>query len=122
MTPVFVHDVSANDTGSIDFTQEFRVTLTYLMLCLLSVGLVCFWGFHTYLLMLNYTTIEFLEKRGCSPAPDHINRYDVGVWGNVTSVLGESVFEWLLPTRCSVDGDGLSFKLNPEWYPGAKMR
>jgi hypothetical protein len=43
MTPVFVHDVSANDTGSIDFTQEFRVTLTYLMLCLLSVGLVCFW-------------------------------------------------------------------------------
>jgi hypothetical protein len=33
-------------------------------------------GFHTYLLMLNYTTIEFLEKRGCSPAPDHINRYN----------------------------------------------
>jgi len=117
MTPVFVHDVSAMDAVEIDFTKEFRVTLTYLVLCLLSVGLICFWSFHTYLLAFNYTTIEFLEKRGCSPPPDHINRYDVGIWGNIAGVLGSNMLFWLFPCRCSCEGDGLSYKLNPEWYP-----
>jgi hypothetical protein len=103
--------------AEIDFTKEFRVTLTYLVLCLLTVGLVCFWAFHTYLLAFNYTTIEFLEKRGCNPPPDHINRYDIGVWGNITSVLGSNVFVWILPFRLLCEGDGLSFKLNDQWYP-----
>ena len=98
------------------------MTLTYLVLCLLSVGLVCFLCFHTYLLACNYTTIEFLEKRGCNPPPEHVNRYDVGVWGNLTSVLGNNPLVWLLPIRWTCEGDGLSFKLNPEWYPSAKVR
>jgi len=117
MTPVFVHDVSSMEVVEIDFTKEFRVTLTYLVLCLLSVGLICFWSFHTYLLAFNYTTIEFLEKRGCSPPPDHINRYDIGLWGNLSSVLGTNIIVWILPFRFLCEGDGLSFKLNPEWYP-----
>ena len=97
----------------IDFTKEFRVTLTYLVLCLLSVGLVCFWGFHTYLLALNYTTIEFLEKRGCNPPLDHVNKFDVGVRRNVVAVMGYNPLLWWLPVRWSVRGDGLSFPLNP---------
>lgn len=90
---------------------EFRVTLTYLVLCLLCLGLVCFFSFHTYLLMFNYTTIEFLEKRGCNPPKDHINRYNLGVWGNVTAVLGSNMLVWLLPVRWTCEGDGLSFKV-----------
>merc|ERR1712070_848865 len=122
MTPVFVQDVSSMEEGMIDFTREFRVTLTYLVLCLLSVGLVCFFSFHTYLLASNYTTIEFLEKRGCNPPKDHINRYDIGVCGNVTSVLGNNPLAWFLPIRWTCEGDGLSYKLNPEWYPSSKVR
>ena len=80
------------------------------MLCLLSVGLICFWGFHTYLLTFNYTTIEFLEKRGCNPPLDHVNRYDIGLWGNITSVLGANIVVWFFPFRCLCDGDGLAFK------------
>jgi len=117
MTPAFVHDITAPEGSDVDFAKEFRVTLTYLVLCLLAIGLICFWGFHTYLLINNYTTIEFLEKRGCNPPADHINRYDVGVWGNVTSVLGANPLVWLLPCRCTCEGVGLSYKLNPEWYP-----
>ena len=118
MTPVFVHDVSSMESVEIDFSKEFRVTLTYLVLCLLSVGLVCFWGFHTYLLSLNYTTIEFLEKRGCNPPPGHVNRYDLGsVYANVAAVLGTSPLLWLLPVRWCNEGDGLTFELNPEWVP-----
>jgi hypothetical protein len=35
----------------------------------------------------------------------------------MASVLGANVFVWLLPFRILCDGDGLSYKLNPEWYP-----
>jgi len=96
--------------------------LTYLMLCLLAAGLTAFFGFHSYLVCANYTTIEFLEKRGCSPPPDHINRYDTGVWNNVTSVMGNALVVWLLPTRWLCDGDGLAFKLNPAWFPTSKVK
>ena len=110
MTPIFVHDVSSMDVVEIDFTKEFRVTLTYLVLCLLATGLVCFFIFHTYLLCCNYTTIEFLEKRGCNPPPDHINRYDLGLWGNLSAVLGTNILVWIIPARCCAEGDGLAFK------------
>ena len=92
MTPVFVRDVTSMQEADADFTHEFRVTLTYLVLCLLAIGLLGFWGFHTYLLLGNFTTIEFLEKRGCNPPPDHPpNRYDLGAYGNVCSVLGDCI-------------------------------
>ena len=84
---------------------------------MLSVGLVCFWSFHTYLLAFNYTTIEFLEKRSCNPPPDHVNRYDLGLYKNVGSVLGTIPLFWFLPTRLSCEGDGLSYELNPSWVP-----
>merc|ERR1711998_731324 len=118
MTPTFVHDVSSMDDVTIDFSQEFRVTLTYLVLCLLCVGLVCFWGFHTYLLAYNYTTIEFLEKRGCTPPPNHKNPYDLGTYRNIAAVLGTNPVVWLLPVRWTCEGDGLVFNpYNENWYP-----
>ena len=92
------------------------------MLCLLSAGLSAFFLFHAYLVLFNYTTIEFLEKRSCNPPPDHINRYDLGMYKNVCSVLGTNPLFWLLPTRCTCEGDGLSYELNRAWYPSAKGR
>merc|ERR1719399_2717422 len=104
MTPVFVTIVSNMDTINLDLKDsEFHVSLTYLMLCLLAAGLSAFGCFHAYLVAFNYTTIEFLEKRGCNPPPDHVNRYDLGIWGNVTSVLGNNIIVWLLPFRCLCD-------------------
>ena len=93
--------------------SELHYIVIGIILCLLSVGLVCFLAFHTYLLALNYTTIEFLEKRGCQPPPDHVNRYHLGAWGNVCSVFGSNPLTWWLPVRWTVEGDGLSFRLNP---------
>ena len=117
MTPIFLEDVASVDPSTIDFGKEFRVTLTFLVLCLLALALVCFGGFHTYLLCFNYSTIEFLEKRGCSPPADHVNRYDLGIYKNIASVLGTSPLVWLFPTRLACEGDGLSYELNPNWYP-----
>jgi palmitoyltransferase len=114
MTPVFVNIVSNMEQITLDLKdQEFHVSLTYLMLCLLSVGLSAFFIFHAYLVLFNYTTIEFLEKRGCQPPPDHVNRYHLGAWGNVCSVFGSNPLTWWLPVRWTVEGDGLSFRLNP---------
>lgn len=114
MTPVFVDIVSNMEQITLDLKdQEFHVSLTYLMLCLLSAGLSAFFMFHAYLVMFNYTTIEFLEKRGCSPPPDHVNRYDVGAIGNICSVFGNNPLTWWLPVRWTVEGDGLLFRLNP---------
>jgi len=114
MTPVFVNIVSNMEQITLDLKdQEFHVSLTYLMLCLLSVGLSAFFVFHAYLVLFNYTTIEFLEKRGCQPPPDHVNRYHLGPVGNVCSVFGSNPLTWWLPVRWTVEGDGLSFRLNP---------
>tara|TARA_B110001452_G_scaffold8088_2_gene7120 strand:+ start:2294 stop:3181 length:888 start_codon:yes stop_codon:yes gene_type:complete len=114
MTPVFVNIVSNMEQITLDLKdQEFHVSLTYLMLCLLSAGLTAFFFFHAYLVMFNYTTIEFLEKRGCSPPPNHVNRYSVGFFGNICSVFGNNLLTWWLPVRWTVEGDGLVFNLNP---------
>ena len=116
MTPVFVRNVSTMEEVNVDFREEFRVSLTYLMLCLLACGLTAFFGFHGYLVVANYTTIEFLEKRGCTPPPGHVNRYNLGAWRNVTGVLGNNPLVWLLPMRWTCAGDGLEFQLNPVWF------
>lgn len=98
--------------------EEFRVSLVYMTVCLLATALVPFFCFHAYLVTANYTTIEFLEKRGCNPPPGHVNRYDLGsVYANVAAVLGTSPLLWLLPVRWCNEGDGLTFELNPEWVP-----
>jgi len=121
MSPIFVYDITSMDDEAIDFTTEFRVTLTYLVLCLLSIGLVCFFCFHTYLLFGNYTTIEFLEKRGLNPDENYVNPYQLGYYANVTAVLGPNPLLWLFPVRWGCEGDGLFFKLNPDWTPTSKI-
>jgi palmitoyltransferase ZDHHC6 len=78
--------------------------------------------FHAYLVTTNYTTIEFLEKRGCNPPPDHINRYDIGLFRNLESVLGPNPLLWLFPVRWFNEGDGLAFELNPAWSSMTKSK
>ena len=123
ITPIFAVLVSTLEEVDLDFQGEFRVSLTYLMLCLLSMGLTAFFCFHAYLLASNYTTIEFLEKRGCSPPLGHVNRYDRGLCGNVCSVMGNNPLVWWLPVRWTCEGDGLSYHpLNPRWSPPHKIK
>jgi len=113
-------DAAERNLGQLASQEEFRVSFVFLGLCLLSAALVPFFGFHAYLVTTNYTTIEFLEKRGCNPPPDHINRYDLGLFRNLESVLGPNPLLWLLPVRWFNEGDGLAFELNPAWSSMAK--
>eukprot|EP00298_Acanthocystis_sp_HF-20_P000595 c10823_g1_i1.p1 GENE.c10823_g1_i1~~c10823_g1_i1.p1 ORF type:complete len:288 (+),score=76.15 c10823_g1_i1:47-910(+) len=79
----------------------------------LAFFLFTFVIFHTGLIINNFTTIEFFEKKMRSRYL-HENYYNVGVWKNLTRVLGNFPLFWFLPIRiCMVDqGKGTSFDVN----------
>lgn len=90
---------------------------------LLSVILVPFFLFHTWLLVRNMTTIEFVEKLrayreegGAEFSTE--SAYDLGVFENVRSVLGESPLFWLLPVGGLGKRRG-SRRSAGRWRPGA---
>jgi len=95
---------------------------------LLSSLLLPFFFFHCYLLCKNMTTIEF-HAMMCSEQTqplDHSDRastkatgadsgspYDLGVYGNLCSVLGTNPLMWFVPLG-GPSGDGLSFPLSSQ--------
>lgn len=115
-------DAADRDFSRLASQEEFRVSLVFLTLCLLGAALVPFFWFHAYLVTANYTTIEFLEKRGCNPPPDHVNRYHLGLYRNLESVLGRNPLFWFIPVRWFNDGDGLAYELNPAWVSMNKSK
>lgn len=111
--------------------QRFSVLDLLVVFCVLMAGLfalvlVCFGSFHTWLMINNYTTIEFCEKRKA----DHGKRtvqgeklrdvyrkspYDMGGYSNLKHFLGPYPLLWLIPTRCGYDHSAIAgcvFKVN----------
>lgn len=72
--------------------------LTLLLFSILGPFLL----FHSYLLAKNTTTIEFCDKETCQ------SPYDVGIYRNLCSVLGDNPLLWAIPV-CGPTGDGLTF-------------
>ncbi|KAH9703901.1 putative protein S-acyltransferase 15 [Citrus sinensis] len=82
-----------------------------LALCLILGTLL---GWHIYLIIHNMTTIEYHEgiraawlakKSGLS----YRHPFDVGVYKNISLVLGSNMLTWLCPTAISHLKDGTSF-------------
>lgn len=80
----------------------------------MTLGSLLCW--HIYLMANNMTTIEYYEgvrvqwlarKSGQS----YRHPFNLGVYRNVTSVLGPNVLKWLLPTAVSHLKDGISFRV-----------
>lgn len=78
------------------------------MAAVLSAVLTPFFIFHCWLLSRNMTTIEFCEQKGWEKGDRCASPYDLGMFGNFRSVLGESPWLWLLPVG-QPQGDGLSW-------------
>lgn len=68
-----------------------------------------FFSFHCWLLANNMTTIEFCESRN-RPAYGEAQptSYDLGIWRNLSSVLGSNPLLWFLPVG-GPSGDGVSY-------------
>jgi len=69
-----------------------------------------FFCFHSWLLSKNLTTIEYCEKRGSNE--NYESPYDVGILGNIRSVMGDAWYLWLVPVG-SPPGDGISWQMRP---------
>ena len=89
------------------------IVLNYLM-CLPVILIIFFLAlYHIWLVTGNTTTIESWEvdrvhkqiRRGIVPYTRY--PFDIGFWGNVTSVLGRNPLYWAVPAP--LPGDGLDF-------------
>lgn len=82
--------------------------------------LVPFFAFHFWLIARNTTTIEFCERMRSAGEDKNDSegggfpRYDLGVFGNFSAVLGSNPLLWLLPVGAP-PGDGIAFPLNPSY-------
>ena len=65
---------------------------------LLSGVLTPFFLFHCWLSSNNMTTIEFCEKKGTNGA-SYESPYNIGVYRNLCSILGENPLLWPFPVR-----------------------
>jgi palmitoyltransferase len=86
------------------------ICLTGTMVLATALSLLLAW--HLYLIYFNKTTIEYHEgvrARGLSKS--HTHPYDLGVCGNLHSILGANASCWLLPIECSVAGDGVEYEV-----------
>ncbi|KAJ4720744.1 S-acyltransferase [Melia azedarach] len=101
-----------------DFGERVPLKIFYVccgaMMVLLSLTLGTLLGWHVYLIIHNMTTIEYYEgiraawlarKSGQS----YRHPFDVGVYKNITLVLGPNMLTWLCPTAVSHLKDGTSF-------------
>ncbi|KAK9245340.1 DHHC palmitoyltransferase-domain-containing protein [Lipomyces tetrasporus] len=93
--------------------------------------LVPFVSMHTYYILQNITTIEYLsrhyrlqlvsiavdekrpELRGITETELGMRLWDRGPWQNWKSVMGNYVWEWVLPWN-TTNADGYSFQVNPK--------
>merc|ERR1712070_626038 len=69
-------------------TDTFMILFDCIVTGALSLALTAFVAFHFYLNVNNYTTLEFLEKRGCGPNKGHVNYFDKGCYRNIQITMG----------------------------------
>ncbi|XP_051130153.1 probable protein S-acyltransferase 16 [Andrographis paniculata] len=105
---------------TVDSQQDSEDSLRYihvisaLLLIPLSLALGFFVGWHIYLIVHNKTTIEYYEGVRAMLLAEkggHIysNPYDIGVYDNLTSILGPNLLCWLCPNSGHV-GSGTRFR------------
>ncbi|KAK9239976.1 DHHC palmitoyltransferase-domain-containing protein [Lipomyces kononenkoae] len=119
--------IYANERGHV--TAQFVVidALSGVFAALL-VPFVCM---HTFYILENITTIEYLgrhyrlslvsiavdekqpELRGITETEFGMKLWDCGPWQNWKSVMGNHIWEWVLPWN-TTEADGFSFQWNPK--------
>jgi palmitoyltransferase ZDHHC2/15/20 len=114
----------AGNVGNVLFGGQDRFLPTqwlvgYLLLFTFNaaffLALFCFLGFHLYMTMFGYTTLEYKEKREhYFMGKMYNNPYHCSVFTNFSQILGNNVFTWLIPVKFDVefDGSGESFPVN----------
>ncbi|KAK9070557.1 hypothetical protein SSX86_010959 [Deinandra increscens subsp. villosa] len=93
--------------------KTFYIT-SGVMISLLCLTLGTLLGWHIYLLTHNMTTIEYYEGTRAvwlakKSGQIYKHLYDVGVYRNITMILGPHMLKWLWPSASGHVKDGTSF-------------
>ncbi|XP_028113821.1 probable protein S-acyltransferase 15 isoform X2 [Camellia sinensis] len=80
----------------------------------LSLTLGTLLGWHIYLILHNMTTIEYYEAIRAAwlarkSGQSYRHPYNVGIYKNITLVLGPNMLNWLCPTAVNHIKDGITF-------------
>ncbi|KAJ0243939.1 protein S-acyltransferase 15 [Hirschfeldia incana] len=80
----------------------------------LSITLGTLLAWHIYLIAHNMTTIEHYDSKRAlwlakKSGQSFRHQFDLGVYNNITSVLGSNIIKWLCPTVTRNTEDGINF-------------
>lgn len=101
--------------------REFQLVFLGIIGALFGIVLLCFTGYHTYMLLTNRTTIENLEltvykgDRSERTTSKTINVFDIGYQRNLEEVLGKAPALWFVPIKTTL-GDGILFPISSRAY------
>lgn len=87
--------VMANE--AVDYRLAYYIITSYILAVTLGIVITGFFGFHMWLIVKQYTTIEFCEKRTENEQAFRISPYNRGCFNNFKTVLGNNVLLWLVP-------------------------
>ena len=105
----------SSDGSSLDYRMAYFIVTSYVLACVFGFIITGFFIFHMWLIKNQYTTIEFCEKRGSDEQFRNASPYDVGVYRNFQSILGESPLYWFAPLSPGPQrGRGLYFEIRDD--------
>jgi len=120
MSESMLRAIDENAPFLVMFFTLFGLTISFFLGTLVTL----FFGFHMWLVMVGLSTIEFCEKKfpkkgdvdkggWLSDCFDSGSPYDLGVFRNICSTLGNNPLTWLLPFSGS-PGTGLVYEERDE--------
>lgn len=84
--------------NTFDYKVAYFIVTSYILAIVIGLLITLFFTFHTYLMVCQYTTIEFCEKKNNEDQAFHLRLpYNRGFCENMRTVLGENPFLWFVP-------------------------
>ena len=82
---------------AVDYRLAYYIITTYILAATLGIIITGFFSFHMWLIVKQYTTIEFCEKRTENEQAFRVSPYNRGCLNNFKTVLGNNILLWLVP-------------------------
>lgn len=101
--------VAALKSDEINSMVAYYIITSYLLtssLCFVITGFLCF---HLWLVLKQYTTIEFCEKKANHDIVYKKSPYNLNYCDNFKTVMGDNILFWFLPICKNSDGLTLVF-------------
>jgi hypothetical protein len=85
------------NSPAVEFFIAYYIITSYILATSLAVVISGFFTFHLWLVLNQYTTIEYCEKKSDGDSNFKLSPYDLGKYRNLKSVLGNNILLWFIP-------------------------